>query len=475
MSELIDEYRTWILSQELDGCTLAEGPSGNLSIESELVKGWINFYDIDDMEIVELRLERVLDGEPAFFLHFEMEDLDRAKQLFTEMADALYEMNHREVRHVLLCCTVGMTTTYFAMKLNEVAQSMGVDYDFTAQPIEEAKRNGSQYAAVLLAPQVGHQRKQVAELLPNTPVIEIPGKIFGSYDANAALRLVMDVLSGSRIASDDQPMQVKRSYDKTKRILVVSYVHRKDEPTLSYRVYDHGEVAASGMLVRRSFDIRTLEDLAATLRVQGWKTSEFDGIGVGVPGIVNDGVVIQLVDGEELHYDLKTKLEEMWGTKVFVDYNATAAAVGCYVTQDKYESIAFHAQAVGLPDGEEGYVIEGKPLIGRNGRSGHLGPLASGFALSMDLEDSAWRVTGMRELVGRYLASLACTIAPEAIYVWCDLLPDMDELREELAKTLPESAIPDLVEVIDYDECLLVGVEALCLKRLEKHAEGSRR
>lgn len=466
MSELCNAYRTWILSQDLDGCQLSEDAKGNIVIENELVKGWASFYDIDGMEIAELRLERVLDGEAAFFLHFELEDLERSKELFNEMAEALYDMTHREVRHILLSCTVGMTTTFFSMKLNELAQSFGLDYDFTAQPIEEAKKNGTEYAAVLLAPQVGHRRGEVAELLPNTPVIEIPGKIFGAYDANALLRLVMDTLSGSREAEDNQHLQVAREFDNTKRVLALSYIHREDEPTLSYRVLDKGKVAASGMLVRRSFDVRTLDDLAATLRIQGWKTDEFDAIGVAVPGVVDNGVIVEQRDDAEIRFDLGAKLKKLWGTTVYVDYNASAAAVGCYVSQDEFENVAFHAQAIGVPHGEEGYVVEGKPLIGRSGRSGHLGPLGPVFVLGTDLDAAAWRLNGMRELVCRYLASLACTIAPEVIYVWCDLLPDMDELHEELAKTLPESAIPKLVEVADYDDCVLVGEMALCLGRL---------
>lgn len=108
----------------------------------------------------------------------------------------------------------------------------------------------------------------------------------------------------------------------------------------------------------------------------------------------------------------------------------------------------------------------GQPLVGKGGHSGHLGSLAEGFALDMDLEDAAWRVKGMRQLVGRYLEGICCTIAPEVIYVWCDLLPDMDDLTEELRKTLPESAVPQLVGVSDYDDCVLTGELALCLRKL---------
>jgi len=467
-NELAQAFHAWVLAQELEGCTMREDEKGCILIEGDLVKGWVNFYDIDDMCIVELRLERMIDGEPAFFLHFELEDLVRAQELFNEMASVIHDMNHREVRHILLCCSCGMTTTFFAMKLNETAQSLGVDYDFTAQPIEDAKLNGSDYAAVLLAPQVGYRRKELADALPGTLVIELPGKIFGAYDAPAALRLVIDALSGARTASDDQHLLMRRSYDKTKRILALSYIHREDEPTLAYRVLDKGEISASGMLVRRTFDIRTLEDLAATLCVQGWSMNEFDAIGLAVPGVVDNGVIVEQANGNMSGFDISGKLSELWGTKVYVDFNAIAAAVGCYVTQDEYENVVFHAQAIGIPDGEEGYVVNGVPLEGRGGRSGHLGPLAKGFALDMDLEDASWRVRGMLQLVARYLSSVACTIAPEVIYVWCDLLPDMDELKEELLKSLPPAAIPELVGVADYDECVLVGELALCLRRLDE-------
>ncbi len=116
MVQLMQAYRSWILAQHIEGCTLSEGSDDNVVISGDLVKGWVNFYDIDGACIVELRLERVLDGEPAFFLHFELEDIVRAEKLFGEMAEAIHDATHREIRHVLLCCSCGMTTTFFAMK-----------------------------------------------------------------------------------------------------------------------------------------------------------------------------------------------------------------------------------------------------------------------------------------------------------------------------------------------------------------------
>ena len=195
---------------------------------------------------------------------------------------------------------------------------------------------------------------------------------------------------------------------------------------------------------------------------------DFDAIGVAVPSIVDDGVVIEERDGEELRFELRERLEQMWNNTVYLDFSATAAAVGCYVSQDAYENVVFHAQAVGRVEAEEGYVVSGVPVIGRHGRSGHLGNVARGFALSMPVEDAAWRVTGMRELVARHVETLACTIAPDVVYVWCDLLPDMDELRDELLKTLHADAVPELVAISDYDEHVLLGELSLCLRRIAK-------
>ncbi len=468
-NKLVQAYRKWIFEQELEGCTLSEGKDGAINVTGKLVQGWVSFYDISDECIVELRLERVLDSEPAFFLHFELEELTRAQMLFDEMASVVYDLNNHQTRQVLLCCSCGMTTTFFATKLNEYAASLGLDYEFSAKSIEEAKKEGSKYSAVLLAPQVGYQRKAVVEALPTTPVIELPGRVFGSYDVATALRIVVDVLSGSRASADDTQIHSTRDFDKTKRVLAMSYIRREDEPTLSYRVLDKGQIAASGMLVRRAFDDQTLEDIAATLRLKGWKTEEFDAVGIAVPELVDDGIVVHMrSDGGADRRDMRASLEELWNTKVYVDHNATAAAVGCYVSQDEYENVAFHAQTIGVPGGEEGYVVEGKPLVGRSGYSGHLRPLANSFSLQMDLEDAAWRVDGMCELVARYITSLACTIAPQAIYVWCDLLPHMDDLREELEKVLPPAAIPELKEVTDYDGYVLLGELSLCLGRLAK-------
>lgn len=467
MNELATSYRAWILAQDIDGCTIREENEHKIVLVSEKTIGEVNFYEINDSMVVELRLISTKDDESLFFLHFELEDITRAQELFNEMHQAIVKVLNRTIRHVLLCCTCGITTTFFSKKLNEAAQQMGLDYDFCAMPLSDAIQQGGNFAAVLLAPQVGHMRKQVTEALPDSIVIELPGRIFGSYDANAALSLVVETVSGVKKAAQSD-LRMARDFDHSKCVLGVTYVLRKDEPTLSFRVLDKGKVTQEGMLIRRIHDIHALDDLMATLRVTGYTLDMFDAIGIAIPGIVDNGIAnIENISGEPVMYDIAGELSKIWGVPVYVDNLAIAAAAGCYVMQDKWDDVAFHAQTVGVAACDEGLVIGGLPRAGRAGFAGNLSYLANEFSLSMDLDDAAWRYDGTRELVAHYLAATICTVSPQAIFVWCDLLPDMDDLHDELCKTLPEHAIPQLIAVSDYDGLTLMGVLALCLQRLD--------
>ena len=465
MEDLMNSYRSWILDQHIEGCTLEQQSPERIRLRSEVATGEINFYNINETIVVELRLERTQDGESCFFLHFELEDLERAKSLFGEMVEAYTNLSNRRVKHILLCCTCGITTTFFANKLNENAASMGLDYDFCAKSLEEAKESGGEYTAVLLAPQVGHRRKELVEALPDTLVLELPGSMFGSYDAAAGVRFVVDAVTGARMAAKSD-LRMARDFDHSKLVLAISYVIRADESTLCYRVLDKGEDALQGMLVRNRFDVYVLDDLAATLKVAGYPPESFDAVGIAMPGMIDKGVVVQMGAGSD-DFDMAATMSEKWGVSVRVDNNAAAAAAGCYISQSDWDDVAFHAQAIGVVECDEGLVIGGLVRAGNAGFAGNLGYLASNFTLSMELEEAAWRFDGMRELVARYLEATICTVAPQAIFVWCDLLTDMDELREELLKNLPADAIPELIAVADYDGLTLLGELSLCLQSID--------
>ncbi|MDO5709494.1 MAG: ROK family protein [Coriobacteriales bacterium] len=475
MNQLSRDFRAFVLSQDIPGCTINKLDDDRIILDTTDAKGFVNFYRFEGMpEIVELRVvDADCPDDTTFFLHFELDDETRAEELFQEMRQVLQERDLYDTTRILLCCTAGLTTTLFASRLAEAAKTLSLDYSFEALPLAQAKEEGGSYDAVLLAPQVGYQRKAVTEAFPDAAVVEIPAKIFAAYDAGAALKLVMHLLSDHTIfpIENSGDLKVVRDMKKDATIMVITVVNRPRSSWTGWRIYVKDEVVAYGSVTKPQHDLRDIEDLLATLHLRGWRPQDLDAIGIAVPGVVNQGTVAERGHGIT-DYQLGRTLSKRYGTKVFVDNNANAAAVGCYVSQDNYDSLVLHTQQTGYMVAGQGIVVDGHLVKGRRNFAGELTPL---FRAINDQygpqsnDDLAWTSEGMRSLVAPILAADVSLVAPDAIYVAVDLLDDMNALREEMKRYFPdelEQYIPDLVRVTDYRERIALGELALCLQKL---------
>ena len=475
MQDIGRSYRDWVSQRHIDGFTTQIVDDDHVRAEGANAYAEVNFYEMgEDPEIVELRIEDTRNGETTFFLHFELEEEARAQDLFNEMAEALEATSQQETVHVLLCCTTGMTTSMFAARMNEVAKLISLDYDFAALPLEQALEQGVKYAAVLLAPQVGHRRTEVVTACPNAVVLSVPAKIFASYDAGAAVRLVMDALASTEAPAEHGKLRLKRDFDLSgKRIMLVSVINGTEPrcgcrlTSIGYRLLDNGEVTLEGEAQKRSFSYRDVEDVLSAAALMGADVCSLDAIAVSVPGTVNEGAV-SMAALDLSDYPLEEHIRERYDIPVIIENNARAAAIGCYVCQDRFDTVTFHTQRTGAWVGGQGCVVDGKALRGKGAQSGELAPIARRLYSRPDATDAAWSPEGMCSLVADYLVANVCMLAPQAVYVACELVPDMDALREELAKDLPEQAIPELFAVDDYRERSYLGVLALSLQQLDE-------
>ncbi|MBQ9317124.1 MAG: ROK family protein [Atopobiaceae bacterium] len=475
MSELGTSFRTYVLGLSIPGCTIEQVDEDHITLTTGQAHGEVNFYAFDDMpEIVELRvMDADCDCEPKFFLHFELDDEARAKELMSEMAAVLQQQDLYETTHVLLCCTAGLTTTMFANRLAEAAKTLSLDYTFEAIPLEQAKAQGGDYDVVLLAPQVAYQLKAVSQAFPEAAVVQIPPKVFASYDAGAALKLVMHLVSDHTVfpTEDGTRLTFMRDVKNDAIVLVVTAINRPRSTWIGWRVYDHGDITSHGSITKPRGDLRDVEDLIDTLRINDLCVEDLDAIGIAVPGIVNRGT-IAFAGGDLTDYELGRTLAERYGTKVFVDNNANAAAVGCYVSQTDYDTVVLHTQQTGFTIGGQGLVVDGHLAKGRRNFAGELGPLFHAFNGHHDSEhewEQSYTSEGMQALVAPMLVADIALVSPDAIYVAVDLLDDMDALRAEIATHFGSALnayIPDLVKVADYRETVALGVLALCLQKL---------
>ncbi|MDI9589558.1 MAG: ROK family protein [Acidobacteriota bacterium] len=473
---LVEVFRRWIMAQVVAGYQTAETHDGHVRLEGEAHVGEVNFYDLGggSPEVVEMRITRRSDDQHVFFLHFMMDDLMRAQELFGEMADALHERASDHRTRVLLSCTCGITTTMFASKMGELSETLGLGYEVQAKPLDGALRASDAFDVVMLAPQVAHERNRMAEAHPHAVVFEIPARIFGSYDAAGAVRLLANALDGHNRAEGGSadPTELPSDLVWPGRIMVVAAVLGARQSSFEYRVFDNGETVLQGRSTKRSFDFRDIEDLLAGVRLQGVDVGRLDAIGIAVPGIIDEDAVSLLMSGV-FDYDLGGHVQQAYGVPVFLDNDANAAAVGCYSTQRRYGSISYHRESFGHGGGGQGVVIDGRLHRGRKNFVGELNHLTDVIKVSGRPADLAWTEDGMYELVSRWVLINVVQNAPDAIYVDAWPVTDMERLRGELTPFVDERYLPDLLPAPDFTECTLLGELALCIQRLQRRNQGS--
>ena len=482
-----EAFRAWILDQKVQNAMPQMIDDNHVRIDVGSAMAEIIFYPYgNDLEIAEYQITRASDGESIFYLHVLLDNLSRARDLFYQMVEALEDEASHTTSHVLLCCTSAITTSYFAAKMNEVAHTLSLDYDFTAMSIERALSDDGNYAAVMLAPQASHRRTAMVESHPNALVFEIPGKIYGSYNAAAAMELLTHALRDANTPSTTHgSVRVARDLSNDKRILIITLFVMRNYSRLGYRLYDHGTVATQGAVRKPKLDYRDVEDLLETMDARDVRLSDLDIIGIAVPGVAYHGVV-SLPNELDQDYDLGSHIEKSFGIRTSVDNNCNAAAVGCYVGQDKYESVMFYRHEFGHVAGGLGTVIDGTLLKGRRNLAGEPKYYESLFRYDPSYEEMLWSEEGMFQIARNVALTGISLVAPEAFYLAVDTVDDMDELRQALASDipenndrcilggrrggpllgLPEELIPPLYMVDDYVERVYLGEMALCLQKL---------
>ncbi|MBR3317515.1 MAG: ROK family protein [Atopobiaceae bacterium] len=474
MAEGTFDLRGWIREQAHKGYAANLENDDHFVFETNFATAEVSFYNMDpDPEIVELRIEEKATGETRFFLHFHPVNREHSIQLFREMIQALLAMGDRQRTEVLLCCTAGMTTSFFAEKLNQAAEALGLDWGFSAVSVTEAYENGRNKAAILIAPQIAYQAERVRQVMGDVPVLEIPTATFAAYDAAGCLEWVREELAArankSNGQADEKPPACAQGFG---RILVVAAHAASSEATIHYRTYHHGTIAAEGSVIKRRLTLDDITDVIDTQLCTCKAGGRVDAVGVALPGALRDGYLliktnrdVDLTNGSE-GFIIGDYLSARYPIPVILCNNTNAAALGWREAHPEYENVTFYSQATGWAMGGQGHVVNGKLLEGAHGNAGEIRLVVNRFSFSRPLHYNPFDPADVLETVGQVLAMDCATFDPEVVALRCDLLPNMEEVADELAKYVPRDAQPLLVHVDNYDECILAGVLARCQQRL---------
>lgn len=195
--ELTRAYREWICSQvkaagyrsreakePLTGDSGTEGGDAlpPVSFGTEKCEASVEFYPQD---IIQLSVVSRKTGRSLFYLHFQINEPEQARQLFLDMLTVMKEAEGRETVKILLSCSNGCTTSFFADKMNRAEELLDFGFHFDAVSYRKLAELGKDYRLVFLAPQVGYLFKEAQGMLGEERVRMLPAAVFAAYNVGA--------------------------------------------------------------------------------------------------------------------------------------------------------------------------------------------------------------------------------------------------------------------------------------------------
>ena len=462
------EYFSWINEQPHEAFSVVKKDEDNILLENRFAEGEINVYHLET-DVIEMRLCSRKDQENFFFLHFELKDDEHAKSLYREMAESLAKYEDRETVRILLSCTSGMTTSFFAEKLKEAASTLSLDYEFRAEPYSELFRAGFDYDVILLAPQIAYQYKKVKDIFPDKSVITIPAGIFGSYDAGKMMDLIKEELHKATVTKEQKAVaKMMRDIENKACIFVINVTHDRKETRFCQRLYQAGNVILTQEAIKKKNSVEDIRDILDTQLRNIREDYRLDAVSISVPGIL-------LLRDRPIRVDYESfskELSEEYGLPVFVCHNTAAIAYGYYAGQDKYDIVTYFSIPTGDIIGGIGAVFKGTVLEGEDQMGGEMRPLFELLYGSKGESSISYDAEKNRQAVAAYLTANICMLAPEVILIRSALTPDMEELKEELRKYFEDRYIPELIHVRDISEYAYLGTMLYGLQELKKQEAG---
>ena len=452
----MNKLQSWILSLKPDNYKIKKASDSHIICETQYAKADINFYPQD---MVEFSITSHKSDDPIFYLHFQVQDEERSHQLYNEMIDSLLKLKEANKIRVLLTCTSGLTTSFFAEKLNEGSQLLSADFTFKAVDFSHLYEHALSYDIILLAPQVSFNLKKVKDVLPQKLVLALPVGIFGSYDVGGCLTFLLEQYSRFSTANSVEQSYTLNALETAKTILVVGVLWEQQKMYIRYRVYVNGSPVYRNQTVKDSLHLEDFHDIIDTTLFYG----NVDLISLSIPGLVSDNHI------ELRHvYTLSSNLREVLYTKynipVIISNNANAIALGIYATHNSYRNLSYFSMAHGTVNSGLGSIVNGTLATGKNGLAGENRFMTPVLNLPDDAAQMVYSPEGVAKLIALELLPALCTIAPEAVYIRNQLNPDVNIIRAELLKYLPERYVPDLIPVSSIYEYLMYGQLVICAR-----------
>lgn len=455
-------FKKWLLFQKYDSCEI-QNEGNQIVLETNYGIGHVLFYD--DC-IIELNVENKNTKEIIFFIHFQMNDLHHAVGLLTEMKECLETLIENKKTKVLLSCTSGFTTGFFAEKLQEGAELLNKDLEFHAVAYSDLFAAAKDYDMILLAPQVSYMLTKVQEVLKNKIVLVLPSSLFGKYDVSNTFGFIeKELLKVKQKNSDEQnPLPIQYQLESHGQILCLAFITLDVKVRLVSRLYDQDNTILEDYeTYKNKISINDIIDMIDYILL---KHPHIELISLSLPGVIYNGVLTLEKYGFN-NCDLLACLKEKYKQHIVLNNDVNTIVMGYYASQSEYKSISFLFQAKIGGHGGVGHIHNGHLIKGRHNVAGEIKYLPISF--SDNYEEIKKTPEGAIEWTAKYCTAITSMVAPEAIIFMNKLVTFVDDVKEEMKKYLPEDYIPDIIKIESLKEYILIGSIILGLKEMKNN------
>ncbi len=238
-------------------------------------------------------------------------------------------------------------------------------------------------------------------------------------------------------------------------------------PKITYAVSNLiGEIIEENSVILDSIDYGAIENLIVQL------TETYDmikAIGIGVPAVVYEGIVVGDCDIRNLiNFPLEKKLKARFPLEIVVENDMNLIAVGFYRKQnyDQDKNIA----VIEFPKDKcigSGIIIEGHIIKGNTNFAGEVSYLPFDITQEEQLKrlDSE---EGFLPLAVKTIVSVIAVINPDTIVLTGELVRSdmLEEISHECLKTIPKEHMPRIIIREDIYEDYMNGLISVTIESL---------
>ena len=447
MKNILDIYKKWINSQNFEDIHIVN-ESNKILFKYDLIEGCVEFYSLQK-EIVELKIVNLVNNENKFFLHFELNNIERAKELFIEMIECLLDLKNNNKTKVLICCTSGITSSYFCEKLNEYSQKENSSYEFYASNYSEVYSKGISFDYILLTPQIKHHSNEIKNIFKDKIVEDIPVKTFATYDALKVFELLSKTKTNGTIYS---PEKVKKPLNLG-TYLVICIIHYYKNFKIVYSVYNQCEKINQGEILKNKYSLEDIEDFLdyALFSFQNIKT-----VYICTPGMVNNNILnfpfFNIYD-----QNLVEKFSKKYNKNFHLCNDANALSRGYFEEYKNINNFILYYSPIASRVGGAGIVINNKLYNGNNGLAGEVQFYQNLIKFSDDTINLSKTVEGQIELCYKHLLILISCFSPDKIALCNPMITDLSKITQNLQKHMPSRFIPEIIKVDEDIETMVYG------------------